>query len=167
MSYCQCCGSPVPEDQNMCSMCYGDPSYGRDGYYEEYLKQVYQNRMETMNELLQEFKQKYPGLTRHEEFLKLNELEHWYFLYGEKQKEKYVSALKQEFYADEQKAHDEAWNEIKRMRDEKDAAEAKARAEAEKKRREDEAAKQSPQRGVGYMTVTFTAEEPYTGTKGV
>jgi hypothetical protein len=35
MSYCTSCGSPIPEGQgSSCSMCYGDMSHGRDGYYE-------------------------------------------------------------------------------------------------------------------------------------
>ena len=33
MPYCSSCGSPIPEGQgSSCSMCYGDPWYGRDGY---------------------------------------------------------------------------------------------------------------------------------------
>ena len=33
MPYCSSCGSLIPEGQgNSCSMCYGDPWYGRDGY---------------------------------------------------------------------------------------------------------------------------------------
>ena len=39
MSNCSMCGNPVPEDQKVCSMCYGDPAYGNDGYYEEYLRE--------------------------------------------------------------------------------------------------------------------------------
>jgi len=34
MNYCTSCGSPIPEGQGKsCSMCYGDPYWGRDGYY--------------------------------------------------------------------------------------------------------------------------------------
>ena len=33
MPNCVNCGRPVPEGQNVCSMCYGDPYYGTDGYY--------------------------------------------------------------------------------------------------------------------------------------
>lgn len=39
MPYCVDCGSEVPEGQRVCSMCYGDPYYGRDGYYLEWLEQ--------------------------------------------------------------------------------------------------------------------------------
>lgn len=38
--YCSGCGSPIPEGQgHSCSMCYGDPDYGRDGYYQQFLDQ--------------------------------------------------------------------------------------------------------------------------------
>jgi hypothetical protein len=114
---------------------------------------------ETMNEILQDFKRDNPGLTKHEEFLKLNELEHKAFVRGDKEAERTASALKQEFYADEQKAHDEARKELKRQQDEKNAAEAKERSDAEKERREAESAKQTQQRGVGYMTTTFTTDD--------
>ncbi len=33
MNYCRSCGSTIPRGQRVCSMCYGDPFYGRDGYY--------------------------------------------------------------------------------------------------------------------------------------
>ena len=39
MANCTSCGSPIPDGQGSCSMCYGDPSFGSDGYYEEYLRQ--------------------------------------------------------------------------------------------------------------------------------
>lgn len=33
MPYCSSCGAPIPEGQgSSCSMCYGDPWYGKDGY---------------------------------------------------------------------------------------------------------------------------------------
>jgi len=35
--YCKSCGVTIPEGQDYCSMCYGDPGYGNDGYYETYL----------------------------------------------------------------------------------------------------------------------------------
>jgi len=33
------CGVPIPEGQRVCSMCYGDPEFGRDGYYREWLEE--------------------------------------------------------------------------------------------------------------------------------
>lgn len=39
MGYCSSCGSPVPDGQNSCSMCYGDPAYGRDGHYQNWLEE--------------------------------------------------------------------------------------------------------------------------------
>jgi len=35
MAYCQMCGIEIPDGQSVCSMCYGDPYYGSDGYYLE------------------------------------------------------------------------------------------------------------------------------------
>ena len=40
MSNCSMCGAPVPSSQKVCSMCYGDPGYGTDGYYEEYVQEM-------------------------------------------------------------------------------------------------------------------------------
>lgn len=37
MASCHSCGAEVPEGQTICSMCYGDPAYGSDGYYQAYL----------------------------------------------------------------------------------------------------------------------------------
>ncbi len=46
MSDCISCGSPIPEGQgSCCSMCYGDPSYGSDGYYQAMLDQQYKEEM--------------------------------------------------------------------------------------------------------------------------
>lgn len=38
MANCHMCGSPVPDNQTICSMCYGDADYGSDGYYREWLR---------------------------------------------------------------------------------------------------------------------------------
>ena len=42
MTNCVMCGSHIPDNQGSktCSMCYGDPYHGKDGYYLEYLEQV-------------------------------------------------------------------------------------------------------------------------------
>ena len=38
MATCTSCGSYIPEGQGKsCSMCYGDPAYGRDGYYQAWI----------------------------------------------------------------------------------------------------------------------------------
>ena len=39
MSNCTMCGSSIPDNQKVCSMCYGDPYYGSDGYYLRWLEQ--------------------------------------------------------------------------------------------------------------------------------
>lgn len=38
MNYCSSCGVVIPKGQSICSMCYGDPFYGNDGYYLNYLR---------------------------------------------------------------------------------------------------------------------------------
>lgn len=41
MANCSSCGISIPDGQgDVCSMCYGDPYYGSDGYYLEYLNQL-------------------------------------------------------------------------------------------------------------------------------
>ena len=39
MSHCECCGLSVPDGQHICSMCYGDPAYGNDGYYAAWMQE--------------------------------------------------------------------------------------------------------------------------------
>ena len=40
MPYCTSCGMPIPEGQgHSCSMCYGDPAWGHDGYYQDWLEE--------------------------------------------------------------------------------------------------------------------------------
>lgn len=46
MSYCVQCGSSVPDAQNVCSMCYGDIDYGRDGYYREWAERQMREQQE-------------------------------------------------------------------------------------------------------------------------
>jgi hypothetical protein len=43
MANCVSCGSPIPDNQGsrVCSMCYGDPDHGKDGYYRDWLEQQY------------------------------------------------------------------------------------------------------------------------------
>ena len=42
--FCNSCGISIPDGQSFCSMCYGDPAYGRDGYYENYLRRQEEKR---------------------------------------------------------------------------------------------------------------------------
>ena len=35
MNTCSMCGVTIPEDQDICSVCYGDIDYGTDGYYRD------------------------------------------------------------------------------------------------------------------------------------
>lgn len=46
MANCVMCGSPVPEGQRTCSMCYGDMGHGRDGYYREWSERREREREE-------------------------------------------------------------------------------------------------------------------------
>lgn len=34
VNHCSCCGKEIPDGQSVCSVCYGDPDYGWDGYYQ-------------------------------------------------------------------------------------------------------------------------------------
>jgi len=43
MNYCSCCGTPITDGQKVCSMCYGDIGYGKDGYYEEWARNQMQD----------------------------------------------------------------------------------------------------------------------------
>ena len=46
MGYCVQCGLPVPDGQNCCSLCYGDPEYGQDGYYRQWLNEQEREQQE-------------------------------------------------------------------------------------------------------------------------
>jgi hypothetical protein len=46
MGNCSSCGSPIPDGQRVCSMYYGDPYYGRDGYYLSWLESQQQAEIE-------------------------------------------------------------------------------------------------------------------------
>lgn len=52
MSCCEYCGSPIPEGQCICSMCYGDIDYGKDGYYRQWAEEM--SREEDQRENIQE-----------------------------------------------------------------------------------------------------------------
>ena len=40
------CGIEIPESQNVCSVCYGDPHYGTDGYLLQIMEYDNQRQME-------------------------------------------------------------------------------------------------------------------------
>lgn len=48
MANCVMCGSPLPANQGSltCSMCYGDVGHGKDGYYENWLREMEERRYE-------------------------------------------------------------------------------------------------------------------------
>lgn len=52
MAVCLSCASHIPDGQKFCSMCYGDPAYGKDGYYQDWLdrQEVEQNEDESRGE---------------------------------------------------------------------------------------------------------------------
>jgi len=39
MNHCVQCGSPIPDSQRTCSMCYGDIDHGTDGYYRRWAEE--------------------------------------------------------------------------------------------------------------------------------
>jgi hypothetical protein len=47
---CTQCGARIPDRQRVCSMCYGDIDYGRDGYYREWAEREEQRREEREQE---------------------------------------------------------------------------------------------------------------------
>jgi len=55
-NYCASCGVAIPDGQKFCSMCYGDPYYGRDGYYlamlEREAEEAERNRLEEVHRKL-------------------------------------------------------------------------------------------------------------------
>ena len=67
MTTCHMCGRPVPEPQTLCSMCYGDPHYGRDGYYiEEMMRQEDEQRQRERAEEEEYWRQMEESNGRHE-----------------------------------------------------------------------------------------------------
>ena len=51
---CGSCGAWIPDGQRFCSMCYGDPYYGRDGYYLAYLEDMERQAYEREQQQQQE-----------------------------------------------------------------------------------------------------------------
>ncbi len=50
MASCVQCASNIPEGQRTCSMCYGDPDHGRDGYYQRWIDDQRQEEEERQQE---------------------------------------------------------------------------------------------------------------------
>lgn len=43
-NYCVSCGEPIPDGQRTCSVCYGDPYHGRDGYLLQMMEEDWQQQ---------------------------------------------------------------------------------------------------------------------------
>ena len=54
MASCMSCGSWIPDGQRTCSMCYGDPGHGTDGYYQDWLDRENEQEMERDRERQEE-----------------------------------------------------------------------------------------------------------------
>ena len=50
MARCTQCGSSIPDGQRTCSMCYGDPYHGKDGYYLQWLERERQEQEDLRRE---------------------------------------------------------------------------------------------------------------------
>lgn len=51
MSNCSMCGAGIPDHQRVCSMCYGDPAFGSDGYYQRWLDEQEQRERQREEEV--------------------------------------------------------------------------------------------------------------------
>lgn len=54
MNSCSQCGSPIPVGQSVCSMCYGDIEFGKDGYYRQWAEEQERRNTEAQQEHLQD-----------------------------------------------------------------------------------------------------------------
>lgn len=67
MANCSSCGLPIPDGQGRsCSMCYGDPGWGRDGYYQQYIEEQEQKAQEEANRAESEQRQEAEERDRNE-----------------------------------------------------------------------------------------------------
>ena len=46
MANCTQCGITIPDNQKVCSMCYGDIDYGSDEHYRDWAEQQQQQEQE-------------------------------------------------------------------------------------------------------------------------
>lgn len=58
---CSQCGVSIPAGQRFCSMCYGDPYYGRDGYYLKWLEDQAENEAQKQWEVENQPQQEEPN----------------------------------------------------------------------------------------------------------
>ena len=49
MNSCSECGNYIPNEQRVCSMCYGDIHYGKDGYYQNWAEDMEKKLQHEMN----------------------------------------------------------------------------------------------------------------------
>ena len=62
MPYCSSCGQEIPTGQGQsCSMCYGDPFWGKDGYYLQELEREYIAEVKRREQEDEDFKKKHKG----------------------------------------------------------------------------------------------------------
>ena len=61
MASCKMCGINIPEGQRVCSMCYGDPDHGRDGYYRRWLEEGDRQEQERREQARREQEQEDAG----------------------------------------------------------------------------------------------------------
>lgn len=63
MNFCSQCGSPIPENQSICSMCMGDINHGEDYYYEQWAedqeRKAYEKQMQRYYEELNYIEENY------------------------------------------------------------------------------------------------------------
>lgn len=50
MNYCVSCGSPIPDGQRTCSMCYGDIDHGKDEHYRKWAEEQERHRIQMEND---------------------------------------------------------------------------------------------------------------------
>jgi len=56
MKNCRVCGNPIPNRQDICSMCFGDVEYGTDNYYRDWIER--QDKELQQKEQLREIEEK-------------------------------------------------------------------------------------------------------------
>lgn len=45
-NHCRTCGIEIPNGQSVCSVCYGDPYYGKDGYLLQMMNDEWEQELE-------------------------------------------------------------------------------------------------------------------------